>query len=292
MTDTTNNTRVLGGKAVAAAIMEENRRQAEALREQGCRPTLAVFRVGSRPDDVYYEGSIKRHCERAGIDCRCTELAADADPSELRELLQAAAADKAVHGIFFFSPLPKSYDEAALRQLIPVAKDVDCLSQAGAAAVFCGSEEGFAPCTPAAVMEMLRFYQVPLAGRRAVVLGRSLVVGKPLAMLLLAEDATVTICHSKTADLPAVCREADILLAAVGRARLVRPDWLRPGQVVIDVGMNPDPENPGKMCGDLDYEGACGIVEAATPVPGGVGLVTTALLCRHVIEAATKAAQQ
>ena len=135
-------------------------------------------------------------------------------------------------------------------------------------------------------MELLRFYQIPLAGRRAVVLGRSLVVGKPLAMLLLAANATVTICHSRTEDLPAVCREADILLAAVGSPRLVRRDWLRPGQVIIDVGMNPDPENPGKMCGDVAYEEALEPAAAITPVPGGVGLVTTALLCRHVIEAA------
>lgn len=285
MTNTTT-AKILSGKEVAAAIMEDNRKRTEMLTKAGRRPTLAVFRIGRRPDDVYYEQSIRRHCDQAGIDCRCTELAADADPAEFKELLGRAAADPGIQGIFFFSPLPKSFNEDALRQLIPAAKDVDCLSRAGAAAVFCGDGQGFAPCTPAAVMEMLRFYQIPLAGRRAVVLGRSLVVGKPLAMLLLAANATVTICHSRTEDLPAVCREADILLAAVGSPRLVRRDWLRPGQVIIDVGMNPDPENPGKMCGDVAYEEALEPAAAITPVPGGVGLVTTALLCRHVIEAA------
>lgn len=275
----------LSGKPVAAQIMAENQERAAKLAAAGRRPALALFRLGERPDDVYYERSILKHCERAGIEVRHTVLPAGCPEQEFAAGLKAAAADPAIDAIFFFSPLPKEYDEAALRELIPAAKDVDCLTRASAAAVFCGEGSGFAPCTPAAVMAMLEYYEVPLKGRRAVVLGRSLVVGKPLAMLLLAKDATVTLCHSKTADLAAVCCEADVLLAAVGRARLVQADFLAPGQVVIDVGVNPDPANPGKMCGDVDYAAAQAVTAAASPVPGGVGLVTTAILCRHIIEA-------
>lgn len=281
----------LSGKPVAEKIMAENLARAEKLKAAGHTPTLALFRVGERPDDIFYERSILRHCERAGVNVRQTLLPAGAPEQELAGLLTAAAADKTVDAIFFFSPLPKEYDEPALRELIPAAKDVDCLTRASAAALFCGEGSGFAPCTPAAVMAMLAHYEVPLKGRRAVVLGRSLVVGKPLAMLLLAADATVTICHSKTNDLPAVCREADILLAAVGRARLVQGDFLAPGQVVIDVGVNADPANPGKMCGDVNYAAAQEICAAATPAPGGVGLVTTAILCQHIIEASEQNAK-
>jgi methylenetetrahydrofolate dehydrogenase (NADP+)/methenyltetrahydrofolate cyclohydrolase len=281
----------LTGKEVAAAIMADALARSEKLAAAGHRPTLAVFRIGERPDDVFYEGSIKRHCERAAIDCRCTTLPADVAESEFAELLRSAATNPEIDGIFFFSPLPKTFDEPTLRELIPAAKDVDCLSKASAAAVFCGDESGFAPCTPSAVMEMLRYYQVPLAGKRAVVIGRSLVVGKPLAMLLLAANATVTICHSRTENLAAVCRDADVLLAAVGKARMVTADFVSENQTVIDVGVNADPENPGKMCGDVDYANVLPKVAACTPVPGGVGLVTTATLCRHVIEAAERAAK-
>lgn len=277
----------LTGKEVAAAIMADTKSRAEVLAAAGKKPTLAVVRVGERPDDVAYEASIRRHCERAEVECRRVVLAADAVQDEVVAVVKELAADETVHGMFFFSPLPKHLDEAALRALIPVAKDVDCLSEASAAAVFCGSE-GFAPCTPSAVMEMLRYYEVPLSGKRAVVLGRSMVVGKPLAMLLLAADATVTICHSRSKELPKICQEADIVLAAVGRPRMVQGEWLSAGQVVLDVGVNADPENPGKICGDVDFAAAEETVAAASPVPGGVGLVTTAVLCRHVVEAAER----
>ena len=275
----------LSGKPVAEKIMTENKIRAEKLADLGHTPTLSLFRIGERPDDIFYERSILRHCERAGITVRQTLLPAGAPEQDMAKLLTAAAEDNTVDAIFFFSPLPKEYNEPALRELIPAAKDVDCLTRASAAAVFCGEKRGFAPCTPAAVMAMLAHYEVPLKGRHAVVLGRSLVVGKPLAMLLLAADATVTICHSKTTDLPSVCRKADILLAAVGQPRLVQSDFLAPGQVVIDVGVNDDPENPGKMCGDVNYAAAKETAAAATPAPGGVGLVTTAILCQHIIEA-------
>lgn len=277
----------LKGKPVAEAIMAENLARAAKLTAAGHQPTLALFRLGERPDDLFYERSILRHCEQAGIRVNHTVLPADCPEEQLAERLNEAAQDKQTNAIFFFSPLPRHLDEPKLRELIPPAKDVDSLSRASSASVYCGGE-GFAPCTPAAVMEMLKFYDIPLRGQNAVVLGRSLVVGKPLAMLLLAEDATVTVCHSKTAGLPEICRRADILLAAVGRARMVTADWVNENQVVIDVGVNADPENPGKMCGDVDHAGVLPHVRAAAPSPGGVGLITTALLCRHIIEAAER----
>lgn len=277
----------LKGRPVGDAIMAENAERAAKLTADGHTPTLALFRVGERADDMFYERSILRHCEQAGISVRHTVLPEDCAEEDFAAALSAAADNKEVDGVFFFSPLPRHLDEPKLRALIPPAKDVDALNEASAAAVYCGSV-GFAPCTPAAVMEMLKFYQIPLAGKNAVVLGRSLVVGKPLAMLLLDENATVTICHSKTENLSETCRHADILLAAVGRARMVKADWVNKNQVVIDVGINSDPENPGKMCGDVDYANVLPAAAAAAPSPGGVGLVTTALLCRHIIESAER----
>ena len=279
----------LKGKPVADAIMAENRRRAAGLTAAGHQPTLALFRLGDRPDDLFYERSILRHAEQAGIRVNHTVLPADCPEDNFAAAIKKAADDTASDAIFFFSPLPRHLKEPRLRELIPPAKDVDSLARASAAAVYCGDKNGFAPCTPAAVMEMLRFYNIPLAGKNAVVLGRSLVVGKPLAMLLLDENATVTVCHSHTEALPDICRRADILLAAVGRARMVTADWVNEHQIVIDVGVNADPQNPGKMCGDVDYAAVMPKVRAAAPSPGGVGLITTALLCRHIIEAAEHA---
>ncbi len=282
--------KLLHGKPVAESIMDDNLSRCIRLNSQKRPPTLAVFRVGERPDDIYYENSIKRHCEQVGVRCQTMNLPPTIREDEFAAILTQAVQDHTIHGIFFFSPLPPNLNEAHLRSLIPPAKDVDCLSNAAQAALYLNQPGAFAPCTPAAVMEMLRFYQIPIAGKQAVVLGRSLVVGKPLSQLLLAANATVTVAHSKSENLSQVCWQADIVVAAVGKARLVQGGWLRPGQTVIDVGMNPDPERGGKMCGDVDFEAAQTMVEAITPVPGGVGLVTTAILCRNVIEAAERQA--
>ena len=279
----------LSGKEVAAAIMDDNLTRTFCLQSRGCQPTLAVFRLGERPDDIYYENSIKRHCEQVGVRCQTMELPVGIREEEFAAMLTQTSQDHSIHGIFFFSPLPPNMNETHLRSLINPAKDVDCLSRTTQAELyFGGPRQGFAPCTAAAVMEMLRYYQIPLVGKQVVVLGRSLVVGRPLAMLLLDANATVTIAHSKSENLSQVCWQADIVVAAVGKPRLVQGGWLRPGQVVIDVGANADPDNGGKMCGDVDFEAAQGMVAAITPVPGGVGLVTTAILCRHVIEAAER----
>ena len=213
-------------------------------------------------------------------------LPENTEQAALEQAVQSFSQRQDISAIFFFSPLPKHLNEKAARAHIDVNKDVDSLTAGSAAKVFIGESDGFAPCTPVAVMELLKFYQIPLQGKRVAMLGRSLVVGKPLAMLLLGENATVTICHSRTENLPAVCREADVLIAAVGRAKMVNAEYVREGQVVIDVGINADPDREGKMCGDVDFDIVEPLVEAITPVPGGVGSVTTAVLCKHIIRAA------
>ena len=280
--------KILKGKEVAAKITEENIVKAQQLTEMGHTPTLAVIRVGARPDDVYYEGSIKKNCEKTGIRCLATELPADVTQADLEKTVKATSENPEVDGIFFFSPLPKNLDEKAARSLIAVDKDIDSLTMGSAAKVFAGETDGFAPCTPTAVMEILHHNEIPLKGKRVTVIGRSMVVGKPLAMLLLNDHATVTVCHSRTVDLPKVAQAAEILIAAVGRAKMVNADFVRQGQVVIDVGINEDPDNQGKMCGDVDFASVEPIVDMITPVPGGVGSVTTAVLMKHTIQAAIK----
>ncbi len=280
--------KILKGKDVAASITEKNQQVAERLKASGHTPALAVIRVGARPDDVYYEKSIKKNCEKVGIRCIATELPADVSQAELEAVVGRTSADPQVDGIFFFSPLPKTLDEKAARALIAVDKDIDSLTMGSAAKVFAGESDGFAPCTPTAVMEILRHNEIPLKGKNVVVIGRSMVVGKPLAMLLLGEHATVTICHSRTENLPQVAAAADILVAAVGRPKMVNAEYVSAGQVVIDVGINADPDNEGKMCGDVDYATVEPLVDMITPVPGGVGSVTTAVLMKHTLQAAIK----
>jgi methylenetetrahydrofolate dehydrogenase (NADP+)/methenyltetrahydrofolate cyclohydrolase len=275
----------LAGKPVTDALKARTLTLAGECQAKGMKPALRIIRVGERPDDLYYEGGLIKTCAATGIDCTVTALPTNVNQSELEKTIIEAGADKTIHGILMFCPLPKNLDEAAARALIPLHKDVDCLTLAGAAAVFADREEGFPPCTPAAVMELLKFYEIPLKGRRITVIGRSLVVGKPLAMLLLREHATVTIAHSRTQDLPAVAREADILIAAVGRAKMVGSDYINPDQIIIDVGINDDPDETGKMCGDVDYAACEEHCAAITPVPGGIGGITSAVLCWHTARA-------
>lgn len=275
----------LAGKAVADAMKEELAKKVEDIKAKGITPKLGIIRVGARPDDLFYEGGAKKTCEAVGMAYEVFEYPADVDQATFEKAVTDVGANKEVHGILMFAPLPKHLDEKKIRSLIPVEKDVDCMTVAGAAKVYVDDLTGFPPCTPTACMDILKFYNIPLKGKKAVVLGRSQVVGKPVAMLLLREHATVTICHSRTENLPAVCADADILIAAVGRAKMVKADWVKPGQVVIDVGINEDPDNPGKYCGDVDYAEAEPIVDKITPVPGGVGSVTTVVLCKQTIQA-------
>ena len=275
----------LKGKPVADAIKAELTKKVELLKDKGITPKLGIIRVGARPDDLFYEGGAKKTCSIVGMDSEVFEYPEDIDQASFEKAVIEVGTKKDVHGILMFSPLPKSLDERKIRSLIPVEKDVDCLTIGGAAKVFTDDSTGFPPCTPTACMEMLHFYDIPIKGKKCVVLGRSLVVGKPMAMLLLREHGTVTICHSRTENLAEVCKEAQILVAAVGRAKMVKADFVKPGQIVIDVGINADLDNPGKYCGDVDFADAEPIVEKISPVPAGVGSVTTSVLCKHTIMA-------
>jgi methylenetetrahydrofolate dehydrogenase (NADP+)/methenyltetrahydrofolate cyclohydrolase len=219
------------------------------------------------------------------MDSEVFEYPEDIEQAAFEDAVQKVGHMKEVHGILMFSPLPKHLNEKKIRTLIPVEKDVDCLTVGGAAKVFTDDPTGFPPCTPTACMDMLHHYDIQIKGKKCVVVGRSLVVGKPLAMLLLREHGTVTICHSRTENLPDVCKNADILIAAVGRAKMIKGNYVSPGQIVIDVGINPDPDNPGKYCGDVDFAEAEPIVQKISPVPAGVGSVTTWVLCKQTIMA-------
>ena len=275
----------LKGKPVADAIKAELTQKVEALKGRNIVPKLGIVRVGARPDDLFYEGGAKKTCTAVGMESEVFEFPEDIDQAAFEKALTDIGAKKDVNGILMFSPLPKHLDERKIRTLIPVEKDVDCLSLGGAAKVFTDDPTGFPPCTPTACMDMIHHYDIPIKGKKCVVVGRSLVVGKPLAMLLLREHGTVTICHSRTENLPEVCQEAEILIAAVGRAKMINADYVKEGQIVIDVGINADPDNPGKYCGDVDYAAVEPIVARISPVPAGVGSVTTSVLCKQTIMA-------
>lgn len=275
----------LTGKPVADAMKEELTKKVEALKGRNIVPKLGIVRVGARPDDLFYEGGAKKTCSAVGMESEVFEYPEDIDQAAFEIAITDVGAKKDINGILMFSPLPKHLDERKIRSLIPVEKDVDCLTLGGAAKVFTDDATGFPPCTPTACMDMIHHYDIPIKGKKCVVVGRSLVVGKPLAMLLLREHGTVTICHSRTENLPGVCRDADILIAAVGRAKMINADYVKAGQIVIDVGINADPDNPGKYCGDVDYAQVEPIVERISPVPAGVGSVTTSVLCKQTIMA-------
>lgn len=276
---------LLKGKPVADAIDAELKQKIEALKGRGITPKLGIIRVGARPDDLFYEGGAKKKCAAVGMECEVFEYPEDISQADLEKAVTEVGAKKEINGILMFFPIPKNLDGAKIRSLIPVEKDVDCLTVGGAAKIFTDDPTGFPPCTPTACMEMLKFYNIPIKGKKCVVVGRSLVVGKPLAMLLLREHGTVTICHSRTENLPDVCKEGELLIAAVGRAKMVKSNFVSAGQIVIDVGINSDPDNPGKYCGDVDFAEAEPVVAKISPVPAGVGSVTTSVLCKQTIRA-------
>lgn len=275
---------LLKGASVTAAMKERISAQVAKLEQAGIHPQMAIVRCGARPDDLSYEtGAIKR-MGGLGIGVRVVELPLEIDQDSFAAQLEALNQDASIHGVLVFRPLPKQLDESVLQYVLSPAKDMDAMNPDNLAKVFAADPTGYPPCTPEAVMELLAHYNVPLAGKRVTIVGRSLVVGKPLAMMMLAQNATVTICHTRTQDLPARAREADILVACAGKAKMITADFLAPGQVVVDVGINMD-ENQ-KLCGDVDFENAEPIVAAITPVPGGVGTVTTSCLAAHVVRAA------
>lgn len=275
---------IIKGKPVGDALSEVLKGECEALVKDGIQPKLAILRVGAKANDLSYEKGALKKCETIGIETEVTELPDGTTQEEYIEVLQKLNNDSSVHGILTFRPLPEGIDEEVIKNVIEPEKDVDCFSPMNTAKLMEGDKTGFPPCTPTAVVEILKYYNVPLKGANVVVLGRSMVVGKPVSMLLLGENATVTICHSKTKDLPQVCANADVLVAGVGRARMVTADYVKEGAVVIDVGINAKPEGGG-ICGDVDTDSVLEKVSMITPVPAGVGSVTTSVLAKHVIKA-------
>lgn len=275
------------GMPVAAALTDRTASLSASLREKGVAPALALVRVGAREDDLAYERGAVKRCAACAIETRSVVLDAEASQDELLAVLDELNADPSVHGILLFRPLPSHIDDEAARRAIAPEKDVDGVTDGSLAGVFTGSGTGFAPCTAQGVVELLKHYGVPLSGANIAVAGRSLVVGRPLAMLLMTEGATVTICHSRTRDIASITRGADVVVAAVGKMRFFGAEHFAPGQVVVDVGIHFD-EATGKMCGDVRFDEAEPIVSAITPVPGGVGSVTTAILALHTAEAAAR----
>ncbi len=275
---------VMRGIDVANAIKEELIQEAAALKAEGIIPCLAIVRVGARPDDLAYERGARKRMEKTGIECRIIELPEDISQKEFERAFSEVNEDPGVHGILLFRPLPASLDEEPVKAMINPEKDVDGMSPVNIAKVFSGDETGFAPCTAEAVMEMIRHYGIELQGKQVTVLGRSMVVGKPLSMLLMKANATVTVCHTRTVDLAAQCRDAEILAVAAGKARMVTEEMAGEGAIVIDVGINVDEE--GNLCGDVDYDAVAAKTSYISPVPGGVGSVTSSILAKHVIRGA------
>jgi methylenetetrahydrofolate dehydrogenase (NADP+)/methenyltetrahydrofolate cyclohydrolase len=274
------------GKEVTAALNERIKADVAKLNEKGVKPTLGIIRVGERPDDLSYERGATKRCETLGVEYKKYLLPADVSQEELLKVVDEVNKDDNIHGVLMFRPLPKHINQTVVENALSAEKDVDCQTDASLGGVFTGKKVGFPPCTPQACMEILDHYGIDCTGKKAVVIGRSLVVGKPAAMMLVKKNATVTICHTKTVDMPSVAREADILIVAAGRAGVVGADYVSAGQTVIDVGINVNAE--GKLCGDVDFAAVEPIVDAITPVPGGVGSVTTSVLVGHVVEAAMR----
>ena len=247
------NGEIIKGKPVGDEISENLINECEELVKDGIQPKLSILRVGEKANDLAYERGALKKCETIGIETEVTVLDEGVTQEQYIEALQKLNDDSKVHGILTFRPLPKGIDEEVIKNIIAPEKDVDCFNPLNTAKLMEGDKTGFPPCTPTAVVEILKYYNVDLNGANVVVLGRSMVVGKPVSMLLLGENATVTICHSRTKDLPKVCADADILVAGVGRARMVTSDYIKEGAVVIDVGINAKPEGGG-ICGDVDTD--------------------------------------
>jgi len=272
------------GSEVAKSMKEGLINETKELEEKGIHPNLTIIRVGARPDDLSYERGAKKRMEITGIGCQVLELPEDISQADFEEEFRKVNEDDSVHGILLFNPLPKSLDIAPVKAMINPLKDMDCLSAINVAKVFTGDASGFAPCTPEAVMDMLDYYSIDLTGKKVTLVGRSMVVGKPLAMMLLGKHATLTICHTRTKDLPGTCRQAEVLVAAAGKAKMITEDMVGENAVVVDVGINVDAD--GNLCGDVDYEHVKEKASYISPVPRGVGNVTTSVLADHVLRAA------
>ena len=278
---------LLKGAEVASALTENLAERAAALKARGVEPCLALLRVGERPEDLSYEAGATKRCSKIGIKVVHCNLPSDASTELILETVRKINEDRTVHGCLMFRPLENKEAEMKASNLLSPEKDVDAMTMTSLASVFLGAGKGYAPCTPQAVLEILDYYGIDVKGKTVGLVGRSAVVGRPLSMLLLNRNATVTMCHTKTVDLAEVCRKAEVLVVAAGHPGVITDEFVNENQVIIDVGINLNSE--GKLCGDVDFASVNGKVKALTPVPGGVGAVTTSVLAKHVIEAAEKA---
>ena len=283
------------GKEVNEALVAALQARTAALKEKGITPTLGIIRLGENPSDLSYEKGATKRAEEVGVAVKNYILPETATKEEVLAVIDEVNADASVHGVLMFRPLPKHLkaDQDEICNRLAPCKDVDSMTHMSNAGVFEGQDLGYAPCTPAACMEILDYYGIDCKGKNAVVIGRSLVVGKPAAMMLMAKNATVTVCHTRTVNTAEICKNADIIVTAAGVLNSLTKDFVREGQIVIDVSMNWNPEKittkgKGGMSGDCVFEEVEPIVEAITPVPGGVGAVTTTVLMKHVVEAAEK----
>lgn len=278
------------GAPVAKELTQSLIPRVDALGQRGVTPTLAVVRVGAREDDLSYERGLTKRCQKVGIALRMFVLDQDCTQDQLMGAIDQVNSDGSIHGCLMFRPLPRTLDEAAACAALDPAKDVDCITQGSLYGVFANRPCGFPPCTAEACVQLLDHYGVQLDGARVTVVGRSLVIGKPVSMMLQARNATVTMCHTHTRDLAEACRQADVVVAAAGHAGTVGADCVQEGQTVVDVGINWDPAAQ-RLVGDVDFDAVEPVVDAITPVPRGVGSVTTAVLAKHVVEAAERQAQ-
>jgi methylenetetrahydrofolate dehydrogenase (NADP+)/methenyltetrahydrofolate cyclohydrolase len=287
--------KLLLGKEVNEALVASLQTRTAALREKGVTPCLGIIRLGENPSDLSYEKGATKRAEEVGVAIKNYILPEETTKEELLAVIDGINADDSVHGVLMFRPLPKHLknDQDEICNRLDPKKDVDSMTHMSNAGVFEGQDLGYAPCTPAACMEILDHYGIDCKGKNAVVIGRSLVVGKPAAMMLMAKNATITMCHTRTVNTAEICRNADIIVSAAGVLNSLTKDFVRPGQIVIDVSMNWNPEKitskgKGGMSGDAIFDEVEPIVDAITPVPGGVGAVTTSVLMKHVVEAAEK----
>lgn len=278
--------RILSGKEVVDAVNEKLRAEVSLLKEKGVTPTLGIIRVGAKVEDISYEKGAIRCAEAIGVDVKKYLFKENITQEQLLNVIAAINLDLTVHGVILFRPLPEHIDDNTIRKALMACKDVDGITDQSMAGVYTGTDLGYPPCTPRACIEILEHYGIDITGKKVAVIGRSLVVGRPAAMMVLGKNGTPIICHTKTEDIKDICKNSDILIVSAGQAKIIGPEYLNENQIVIDVGINMTDE--GKLCGDVDFDAAQNIVKAITPVPGGVGRVTTSLLMMHVIDAAKK----
>lgn len=282
-------TQIFSGKEVAAQVSSQLADQVLALKAENIFPKLAIVRIGERLSDVRYERGALNRCAKLGIEVQVHALPEQATQKELMDVIHTINGDNSVHGCLLLRPFPKGFDDAYIRGSLAPEKDVDGITDASLAGLVTGTPTGFSPCTAAACMAVLDHYHIPVEGKNVVIIGASLVIGRPVAMEFLKREATVTICHIKTKDVGLYTRTADIIVAAAGHRNLITADMVKPGQVILDVGINPAPG--GGLCGDVDFANVAPLIDGITPVPGGIGSVTTSILAQHVVQSAAKTAQ-